>query len=33
LLNKGETVALFQLESGGMTGWAKQFDIRDIEDL
>jgi DNA polymerase III subunit alpha len=33
LLNKGETVAIFQLESGGMTGWARQFDIRDIEDL
>ncbi len=33
LLNKGETIAIFQLESGGMTGWAKQFDIRDIEDL
>jgi DNA polymerase-3 subunit alpha len=33
LLNKGETVGIFQLESGGMTGWARQFDIRDIEDL
>ncbi len=33
LLNRGETVAVFQLESGGMTGWARQFDIRDIEDL
>jgi len=33
LLNKGETIAIFQLESGGMTGWARQFDIRDIEDL
>ncbi len=33
LLNKGETTAIFQLESGGMTGWARQFDIRDIEDL
>ncbi len=33
LLNKGETIAIFQLESGGMTGWAKQFDIRDIEDI
>ncbi len=33
LLNRGETIAIFQLESGGMTGWARQFDIRDIEDL
>ncbi|MDR3406196.1 MAG: DNA polymerase III subunit alpha [Chthoniobacter sp.] len=33
LLNKGETIAIFQLESGGMTGWARQFDIRHIEDL
>ena len=33
MLNRGETIAVFQLESGGMTGWAKQFDIRDIEDL
>lgn len=33
LLNKGETIGIFQLESGGMTGWARQFDIRDIEDL
>ncbi len=33
ILNKGETVAVFQLESGGMTGWARQFDIRHIEDL
>jgi len=33
LLNKAETIAIFQLESGGMTGWARQFDIRHIEDL
>ena len=33
MLNKGETIGIFQLESGGMTGWARQFDIRDIEDL
>jgi DNA polymerase-3 subunit alpha len=33
LLNKGETIGVFQLESGGMTGWARQFDIRHIEDL
>ncbi len=33
MLNKGETIGIFQLESGGMTGWARVFDIRDIEDL
>src|SRR5205823_4093974 len=33
LLNRGETVGVFQLESGGMTGWARAFDIRHSEDL
>ncbi len=33
LLNRGETVAVFQLESGGMVGVCKQFDIHDIEDI
>jgi DNA polymerase III subunit alpha len=33
LLNRGETTAVFQLESGGMVGVCKQFDIHDIEDI
>ncbi len=33
LLNRGETVAVFQLESGGMVGVCKQFEISDIEDI
>jgi DNA polymerase-3 subunit alpha len=33
LLNRGETIAVFQLESGGMVGLCKQFDIHDIEDI
>ncbi len=33
MLNGGETIAVFQLESGGMVGVCKQFDIHDIEDI
>ncbi len=33
MLNRGETVGVFQLESGGMTSLCKQFDIHDIDDL
>jgi DNA polymerase-3 subunit alpha len=33
LLNRGETVAIFQLESGGMVNVCRQFDINDIEDI
>jgi DNA polymerase-3 subunit alpha len=33
LLNRGETVAIFQLESGGMVNVCRQFDITDIEDI
>lgn len=33
LLNRGETVAVFQLESGGMVNVCKQFDIKNIEDI
>ncbi len=33
LLNKGETIAVFQLESSGMVSVCKQFDISDIEDI
>jgi len=31
--NRGETVAVFQVESGGMVNVCKQFDVRDIEDI
>ncbi len=33
MLNRGETTAVFQLESGGMVGTCKQFGISDIEDI
>ncbi len=33
LLNRGETVGVFQLEGGGMTSLCKQFDIQSIDDL
>ena len=33
MLNRGETTAVFQLESGGMVGVCKQFGISDIEDI
>ena len=33
MLNRGETIAVFQLESGGMVGVCRQFDIADIEDI
>jgi DNA polymerase-3 subunit alpha len=33
LLNRGETVAVFQLESGGMMKTCRKFDIKDIEDI
>ena len=33
MLNRGETVGVFQLESGGMTSVCKQFDITSIEDI
>jgi len=33
LLNRGETCAVFQLESGGMVNVCRQFDIKDIEDI
>ena len=31
--NRGETVAVFQVESGGMVNVCKQFDVNDIEDV
>jgi len=33
LLGKGETCAVFQLESGGMVNLCKQFDVDCIEDI
>src|SRR5947199_3872868 len=33
LYNRGETIGLFQMESGGMTSTAKQFDVRKHEDI
>src|SRR3954471_21402193 len=31
--NRGETIGLFQMESGGMTSTAKQFDVQRIDDI
>ncbi len=33
LLNRGETIGVFQLESGGMTSLCKNFDVQKIEDI
>ncbi|MFT5189906.1 MAG: DNA polymerase-3 subunit alpha, partial [Verrucomicrobiales bacterium] len=33
LLSAGETVAVFQLESGGMINLCKQFGVDDLEDI
>jgi DNA polymerase III subunit alpha len=33
LYNRGETIGLFQMESGGMTGTAKQFEVQKIDDI
>jgi DNA polymerase-3 subunit alpha len=33
LYNRGETTGLFQMESGGMTGLSKQFDVRKLDDI
>ena len=33
LYNRGETVGLFQMESGGMTSTAKGFDVQKIDDI
>ena len=33
MLNRGETVGVFQLESGGMTSVCKQFAITGIDDI
>src|SRR5438128_5679843 len=33
LYNRGETIGLFQMESGGMTNLSKQFEVRKIDDI
>jgi DNA polymerase-3 subunit alpha len=33
LYNRGETLGLFQMESGGMTSVSKQFDVQKIDDI
>lgn len=33
LLNRGETTAVFQLESGGMMSLCRQFEVNRIEDI
>jgi DNA polymerase-3 subunit alpha len=33
IYNRGETIAVFQVESGGMVGVCRQFDVNDIEDI
>src|SRR5436309_5682476 len=33
LYNRGETIGLFQMESGGMTSTARQFDVQKIDDI
>src|SRR5213075_2721533 len=31
--NRGETIGLFQMESGGMTSLSKQFDVKRLDDI
>ena len=33
LYNRGETIGLFQMESGGMTSLSKQLDIKKLDDI
>jgi DNA polymerase-3 subunit alpha len=33
LYNRGETIGLFQMESGGMTNLSKQFDVKRLDDI
>jgi DNA polymerase-3 subunit alpha len=33
LYNRGETIGLFQMESGGITSVSKQFDVRKLDDV
>src|SRR6516165_749692 len=33
IYNRGETIGLFQMESGGMTSLSKQFDVKKLDDI
>src|SRR5437899_3062229 len=33
LYSRGETIGLFQMESGGMTNLSKQFDVKRLDDI
>jgi DNA polymerase-3 subunit alpha len=33
LYNRGETIGLFQMESGGMTNLSKQFNVQKLDDI
>ena len=33
LYNRGETIGLFQMESGGMTNLSKQFEVQKLDDI
>ncbi len=33
LFNRGETIGLFQMESGGMTALSKQIDVQKLDDI
>lgn len=33
LFNRGETIGLFQMESGGMTNLSKQLDVQKLDDI
>src|SRR2546423_13292567 len=33
LYNRGETMGLFKMESGGMTSLSKQFDVKKLDDI
>jgi DNA polymerase-3 subunit alpha len=33
VLNRGETVGVFQVEGGGITACCKRFDVRSIDDI
>src|SRR6266436_621498 len=33
IYNRGETIGLFQMESGGMTNLSKQFEVKKLDDI
>src|SRR5438045_4009613 len=33
LYNRGETIGLFQMQSGGMTSLSKQFEVKKLDDI